>query len=153
MRKFFAKYRTYMIRSNGLSKLGSGLILLFALYQVFDTIDIAGSSKVGDLPPAVLRSFILEALIVIAFGLRFVAASKIQYLSPWVVGASWLFCAVVGTIYFYFDYGRLVVFVDVLRIDILANWMWLFVVVSAVRFFVTAAMAYAVSLDEFDSYS
>ena len=142
-----------MIRSSWLSKLASGLIILFALYQILETIDIAGPSKVGDLPPSVLRSFILEALIVIAFALRFWAVSRIQYVPQWAVGASWLFCAVVGAVYFYFDYGGLVVFVEVLRIDILANWMWLFIIFSAVRFFITSALAFTVSLDEFDSYS
>ena len=153
MRKFVSKYRKYMERSSWISKLACGLILFSAGYQILETIDIAGPSKVGDLPPSVLRSFILEALIVVAFALRFWAVSRIQYIPHWVVGASWLFCAVVGAVYFYFDYGGLVIFVEVLRIDILANWMWLFIVFSAVRFFITSALAYTLSLDEFDSYS
>ena len=153
MRKFVAKYRTYMIRSSWVSKLACGVILLSALYQILETIDIAGHEKVGDLPPAVLRSFILEALIVIAFALRFWAVSRIQYVPHWPVGASWFFCAVVGAVYFYTDYGGLGIYDTMLRIDFLANWMWAFIVFSAVRFFVTSALAYTVSLDEFDSYS
>lgn len=152
MRMFLAKYRAYMIRSNWISEFGSGVVVLFAVYQILDTIDIAGPVKVGDLPEPVLRSFILEAAIVISFSLRCVAAIRIQYIPHWVFAGSWFLCAIVGAVYFYFDYGHLAVFIDLRRIDILSNWMWMFIVFSGVRFFITAATAYALSLDEFDTY-
>ena len=142
-----------MIRSSWLSKLACGVILFFALYQILDTIDIAGPAKVGDLPPSVLRTFILEALIAVSFALRFVAVSRAQYISHWLLTGSWIFCAIVGCVYFYYDYGGLAFYVDLRRIDILANWMWAFIVFSAVRFSITAGLAYALSLDEFDPYS
>ncbi|HKP68613.1 MAG TPA: hypothetical protein VJV05_04975, partial [Pyrinomonadaceae bacterium] len=91
MRKFLAKYRQYMIRSSLLTKLACGGVVLVALYQILETIDIAGPAKVGDLPEPLLRSFILEALIVISFALRCVAAVKIQYIPHWVFAASWFF--------------------------------------------------------------
>ena len=142
-----------MTRSSGITKYLCGLIVFFALYQILETIDIAGPAKVGDLPEPVLRSFILEALIVISFAVRCLAAVKIQYIPYWLFAASWYFCAIVGAVYFYYDYGQLAVFIDLRRIDILSNWMWAFVVFSSVRFFITAATAYAMSLDEFDTYS
>ena len=153
MRKFFAKYKKYMIRSSWLSKLGCGVILFFAGYQLLDTIDVVGPARVSDLDPSVQQNIVLEFAIVISFILRFVAVSRMQYIPQWLLASSWFLCAIVACVYFVTIYGRLALLVDMRRIDILANWMWAFLVFSAVRFGVTAAVAYAISLDEFDSYS
>jgi hypothetical protein len=69
-----------------------------------------------------------------------------------VFTGSWVVCAAVASIYFWTIYGRIAVCVDLRRIDILANWMWAFIAFSAVRVFITSALAYTLSLDEFDTY-
>lgn len=141
-----------MIRSSWLSKLGCGVVLLFAVYQLLDTVEFVGPAKVSDLEQSLVQNIVLEFAVVIVFVLRFVATSKIQYIPQWVFAGSWFLCAIVGSIYFWTIYGGFGI-VDLRRIDILANWIWAFIIFSVVRFFVTSAMAYAISLDEFDTYS
>jgi hypothetical protein len=153
MRKFAKRYRAFMVRSSWISKFGCGVLALFAFYQVTDSIDAAGTGRASDLDPALLRAVILELLILAAFVLRYLAVRKMQFVSQWILSASWIGCAILGLVYIVDVNGGLPSMGDLIRIDVLSNSIWGFIVLSALRFLITAAMAFAVSLDDIDSYS
>jgi len=153
MRKFAARYSAYMLRSNSISKFACVLVILSAFYQFTYSLEIIGPAKAVDLESAVLRTVVLELGLLISFLLRLIALWKRQFISLWIVAGSWLLCSALGSAYVFTVYDGIPAMDDIFRIDILANWTWAFIIFSVPRFLITAAMAYAVSLDEFNPYS
>jgi hypothetical protein len=76
-----------------------------------------------------------------------------QYVSQWVLSASWIACAILGMVYIVDVNGGLPRMDELVGIDVLSNSIWGFIVFSVLRFLTTSAIAFAVSLDDIDSYS
>ena len=153
MRKFARRYSAFMVKSIWVSKLGCGLLVFFVSYHLLERIEIAGPAKVSELDPAVLEALLLEAFLLISLLLRCVAVWRVQFISLWMLAASWVICGIAGLVYIFTVNGGLPPIFELFRIDILANCVFAFILLSVVRFFITAAIAFTLSLDDYDPYS